>query len=106
MFTIKSDHELSEVGYDKIVEWTRSIISKGNRLKEKFYAAKSIMKPLGLRYHKIYMCTNFCMLYYLENAELTECKTCRHAHYKPRTGRGRTHVTFRKLRYFSITPKL
>ena len=48
VFTIKSDHGLSEAGYDKIIEWVRSILPEGNRLKENFYAAKSIMKPLGL----------------------------------------------------------
>jgi hypothetical protein len=48
VFTIKSDHELSEVGYNKIIEWARSILPEGNRLKENFYAAKSMMKPLGL----------------------------------------------------------
>jgi len=106
VFTIKSDHRLSEAGYDKIIEWMRSIIPKGNRLKEKFYAAKSIIKPLGLGYHKIYMCTNFRILYYFEDAKLTECKTCGHSRYKLITGRGMTHVTLRKLRYFSITLKL
>jgi hypothetical protein len=50
VFTIKSDHGLSEAGYDKIIEWARSILLKGNRLKENLYAAKSMMKPLGLRY--------------------------------------------------------
>jgi hypothetical protein len=29
------------------------------------------MKPLSLGYQKIDMCPNFCMLYYLENVELT-----------------------------------
>jgi len=32
------------------------------------------------------------MLYYLENAEVTECRTCRHSIYKPRTSRGKTLV--------------
>jgi hypothetical protein len=50
VFTIKSDHGLSEAGYDKIIEWARSILLKGNRLKESFYDVKSIMKPLGLGY--------------------------------------------------------
>jgi hypothetical protein len=106
VFTIKSDHGLSEVGYDKIIEWARSILPEGNRLKEKFYAAKSMMKPLGLGYQKIDMCPNFCMLYYLENAELTECMTYGHSHYKPRTGREKTLVAYKKLRYFPITPRL
>jgi len=106
VFTIKSNHGLSEAGYDKIIEWARSILPKGNRLKENFYAAKSMMKPLGLGYQKIDMCPNFCMLYYLENAKMTECMTCRHSHYKPRTGRGKTLVAYKKLRYFTITSRL
>jgi len=50
MFTIKLDHRLSEAEYDKIIEWAISILPKGNRLKENFYVAKSIVKPLGLGY--------------------------------------------------------
>ena len=50
VFTIKSDHGLSEAEYDKIIEWARSILPEGNRLKKNFYAAKSMMKPLGLGY--------------------------------------------------------
>jgi len=50
VFTIKSDHGLSEAGYDKIIEWTRSILPEGNRLKENFYVVKSMMKALGLHY--------------------------------------------------------
>jgi len=46
------------------------------------------------------------MFYYLENAELTECMTCGHSHYKPRTGRGKTLVAYKKFRYFPITPRL
>jgi hypothetical protein len=106
VFTIKSDHGLSDAGYDKIIEWARSILSEGNRLKENFYAAKSMMKPLGLGYQKIDMCHNFCMLYYLENAKLTECMTCGHSRYKLRTCRGKTLVTYKKLRYFPIKPRL
>ena len=64
------------------------------------------MKPFGLGYQKIDICPNFCMLYYLENAELTECMTCGHSRYKPRTDRGKTPVAYKKLRYFPITPRL
>jgi hypothetical protein len=106
VFTIKSDHGLSEAGYDKIIEWARSILPEGNRLKENFYAANSMMKPLCLGYQKIDMCPNFCMLYYLENAEITECMICGHSRYKPSTSRGKTLVAYKKLRYFPITPRL
>jgi hypothetical protein len=100
VFTIKSNHRLSEARYDKIIERARSILPERNRLKENFYAAKSMMKSLGLGYQKINICPNFCMLYYLENAEMIECMTCGHSHYKPRTGRGKTLVAYKKLRYF------
>jgi len=83
VFTIKSHHRLSEAGYDKLIEWARSILSEGKKLKENFYVAKSMMKPLGLGYQKIDMCPNFCMLYYLKNVELTEYMTCGHSRYKP-----------------------
>jgi len=63
------------------------------------------MKPFYLGYQKINMCANFCMLYYFKNEKSTECKTCGHSGYEPRTGRGRTLVTHKKLRYFSITPR-
>ena len=49
----------------------RNILPEENRLKESFYSAKSMMKPLGLGYQKINTCPNFCMLYYLENVELS-----------------------------------
>jgi len=52
------------------------------------------------------MCPNLCMLYYLENAKMTECMTCGHSRYKPRTGREKTLVAYKKLRYFPITPRL
>ena len=50
VFTIKSDHRLNKVDYDKIIKWAISILPKGNRLKENLYAAKSMMKLLGLGY--------------------------------------------------------
>jgi hypothetical protein len=106
VFNIKSDHGLSEAGFDKIIEWARSILPEGNRLKENFYAAKSMMKPLGLVYQKIDMCHNFCMLYYLENVELTECMTSGHSQFKPRTGTEKTLMAYKKLRYFPITPRV
>ena len=52
------------------------------------------------------MCPNFCMLYYLENVELTECMACGHSCYKPKTGMEKTLVAYKKLRYFPITPRL
>jgi hypothetical protein len=75
-------------------------------MKENFYIATSMIKPLGLGYHKINMWLNFCMLFYFENADSAVCKTCGHSHYKLRTGREKILVAHKKLRYFSIIPRL
>jgi hypothetical protein len=53
VFTIKLNHRLSDANYDRIVEWARSILLEGGRLKENFYVVKFMMKPLSLRYEKI-----------------------------------------------------
>jgi len=52
VFTIKSDYGFNEFGYNSIIEWAKNMLPKRNRLKENFYAAKSITKPLGLGYQK------------------------------------------------------
>jgi hypothetical protein len=50
VFTIKLNHGLSEADYDIIIKWTISFLLEMNRLKENFYDAKSMIKPLGLGY--------------------------------------------------------
>jgi len=45
---MKSDDGLSEAGYDRVIKCTISILPVGNRLKENFYAAKFMMKPIDL----------------------------------------------------------
>ena len=37
VFVIKLDYESSEIGYDNILKWTKSMLPKGNRLKDNIY---------------------------------------------------------------------
>jgi hypothetical protein len=94
---------MSKANYDSIIKWEKSILSEENRLKKNFYTVKSMIKPFGLGYQKIDMRLNFCMLYYDENINLTECKTYGHTWYKSNTSKGMTFITYKKPRYFSIT---
>jgi len=97
---------LSDVGYNKIIERTRSILPEGNKLKENFYVAKSMMKLVGLGYQKIDMYPNFCMMYYLENVELTEYRTCDILIINSKVVRKGLLSHIKKLGYFSVTHKL
>ena len=65
-----------------------------------------MIKLIALEYQKINMCPNFCMLYYRENVDSTENRTCGRAHYKLKIDREKTLITHKKTRYFIITPKL
>jgi hypothetical protein len=71
-------------------------------MKENFCTKKSMMKPLGLEYKKINISPNFCMLYNGENTNLSNCKTCGYARYKPNIDRERTLVAYKKLKYLPL----
>jgi hypothetical protein len=74
IFIIISDYRLSEVNYNSIIELIKIMLPEKKSLKENYYVAKSMMKSFGLGYQKINKCLNFCMLYYDEYANFTECK--------------------------------
>jgi len=76
VFTIKSSYSLSGADYDSIIEWVKNMLLKGNRIKENFYAAKSMMVSWSMIPKKIDMCSNFYMLYYDAYANFIKCKTC------------------------------
>ena len=59
----KSDHEFSEADYDRIIEHAKSILPKGNKLKENFYVIKSMIKPLSLGYQKKLTCVQTSAYY-------------------------------------------
>lgn len=82
------------------------MLPRGNMMKDNFYVAKSMMIPLSLGYQKIDICTNVYMLYHNTYVNFIECKTYHHARYKLNNGRGRTLITYKKVRYFPIIPRL
>jgi hypothetical protein len=41
---------MREIDYDSIIEWTKSVLSEGNRLKKNLYTAKSMMKLFSQGY--------------------------------------------------------
>ena len=84
----------------------KNMLFEGNRLKDELYAAKSMIKSLGLGYQKIDICPNFCILYYNEYTNFMQHKTCQHAWYKSNSGRAKILIAYKKLRYFSITSRL
>ena len=46
------------------------------------YEAKKIIKDLGLGYEKICACSNDCMLFWKQDANLETCKFCGESRWK------------------------
>ncbi|GJS39831.1 transposable element [Tanacetum coccineum] len=52
------------------------MLPAGNKMVEKTYQAKKLMRMMGSGYKKIHVCSNNCILYWKDNKELTVCPTC------------------------------
>lgn len=105
---IKSDYNLSEACFNRIMETARSSLPENNSVPKDYYAAKKMLKGLGLGYEKIDACNNNCMLFYKENSSLDSCSVCGHPRYRPvQGGKGRKKgIPYKVLRYLPLIPRL
>ena len=73
---------MSEACYNRMLLIIKSMLPEDEKLPEDFYQSKKIMKKLGLSYQKIDICSNFCMLYYMNDSQKIECSVCGHPQLK------------------------
>jgi len=55
-------------------------------LPDRMFEAKKILCPIGMEYEKIHACSNDCILYRKEFAELRSCPKCELTHNKVKDG--------------------
>lgn len=92
-----------------LLELLKDVFSMCEKMLTSNYKVKKIVKDFGLHYEKIYACQNSCVIYYEENAQLSQCLVCGDSRWKPRgkCAKGSTkRVPWKILRYFPITPRL
>ncbi|XP_074359763.1 uncharacterized protein LOC141699855 [Apium graveolens] len=75
LYSLKCVHGITESGFGDILELIRDAFPEEN-IPLSFYAAKNVIKELGLDYKKIHACPNHCMLYWGEDEKEDSCKTC------------------------------
>jgi hypothetical protein len=111
LLNLKSEFNMSERCYDRMVVIIKSMLPESEKLAENFYRSKKMLAELVLRYEKIDSCPNHCMLYDRENKDpnvCSACLVCGHPRFKPKVGcsaKGK-NVPFSMLRYFPIIPRL
>ncbi|XP_020550342.1 uncharacterized protein LOC110012142 [Sesamum indicum] len=106
LLSIKSEYNLPEACYDRLVSTIKSMLPEDEKLPDNFYTTKKHLGKLGLGYEKIDSCVNNCILYYKENNGLQECPICYHPRYKPIKAGSRKRVAFKVLRYLPLIPRL
>lgn len=108
LMNCKSDFNMSESCYNRIISLVKSMLPKDALLPDDFYQSKKMVKKLILKYEKIEACPNDCMLYWKEHKYKTKCVVCGHARYKERKrGEGKCNeIPYKVLRYLPLAPGL
>ncbi|XP_076956392.1 uncharacterized protein LOC143631536 [Bidens hawaiensis] len=98
----KSDCNVSDSTFDKLLPIIKEILPDGNKLSTNFYETKKMLKPLKLPSQQIHACQNHCMLFNGQYADLDRCKVCKVERYKEK---GKKVPKF-AMTYMPIGPRL
>ncbi|XP_060210438.1 uncharacterized protein LOC132637354 [Lycium barbarum] len=82
MINIKADWSVAEAAMDSMIKFVGELVSSEYDIPKNYYQAKRLVSKLGLSYDRIHCCSNGCILFYKEDADLNECKFCGHARFR------------------------
>ena len=103
--SIKSKHNISNTAYNDIVKLIDDILPENHKLPKNLYFAKKILAGLGMKYEKIDVCPNNCIMFWEEDGtdKLDCCNQCNASRYVQVTNdEGEsvtTKVAAKQLRY-------
>ncbi|KAI3741962.1 hypothetical protein L1987_59641 [Smallanthus sonchifolius] len=98
----KSDCNVSDSTFDKLLPIIKDILPDDNKLPRNFYETKKMLKPLELPSHQIHVCQNHCMLFNGQYSNLDRCIVCNEDRYKERGKK----VPKLVMNYMPIGPRL
>ena len=102
LLALKSHYNMSIAHFEANLELLNEILPPESKIPKDFYQSKKLLEGLGMRYVKIDVCYNNCMLYYKENEKKDKCDVCETSRYEEGPGR----VPRKVLRYLPITDRL
>ncbi|XP_006599934.1 uncharacterized protein [Glycine max] len=86
LVNLKARFGWSDKSFSELLMLLKNILPVDNVLPKNHYEAKKILCPVGMQYEKIHACSNDCILYRDEFAELDYCPVCGVSRYKPTNG--------------------
>jgi len=84
LLNIKSTLNVTQIIFNKFIDFTKNYMSNDKNLVSSFYDAKKFMQPFGLVYEKYDMCPNYCILYNRVDAMKINYDFYGSSWYKPR----------------------
>ena len=92
----------------QLLKLLREMLPKENTLLDSAYAAKRLIKTLGLDYEMIHACQNDCILYRGKYVSQDKCPTCGNFRWNVDAYSRKVHkvVPTKVLRYFPVVPRL
>ncbi|XP_062086475.1 uncharacterized protein LOC133792583 [Humulus lupulus] len=91
--------------FDGILELLEDAFPSPNKIPKSHYAAKRLMRKLGLGYESIHVCKHDCALFWKENAGKHKCPICGEDRWVDKNTKGKK-VPQKVMRYFPLTPQL
>nr|XP_017233110.1 PREDICTED: uncharacterized protein LOC108207162 [Daucus carota subsp. sativus] len=115
LYHLKCAHGITESAFGELLNLIKEAFPTAH-LPSSFNAAKSIIKDLGLDYHKIHCCPNNCMLFWENNKDKDVCDNCGASRWVVCEKNGNEanndpeklihKVSAKVLRYFPLKPRL
>jgi ferredoxin-like protein FixX len=76
LMAIKSKDLFSNNYYNDLMKLISDILLKPHKVPRDMYQCKKMMSALGLKFEKIVICPNNCMLFWKEHANEKKCLEC------------------------------
>ena len=110
LMAMKAKYNFSNNCYNDIINLIIDLIPSNHKMPKDLYQSKKIVSGLGMKYKKIDVCEDNCMLFWKEYEAATHCQICGKSRYaevlKEDGATFATKVAVKQLRYMPITPRL
>jgi hypothetical protein len=110
LMAIKFKYFFSNNYYNDLVKLISDILLKPHKVPKDMYQSKKMMSILSLKYEKIDICPDNCMLFWKEHANEKKCLECDQSRFIKVVTQDdeklMTEVAQKPLHYFSIIPRL
>ncbi|GJX13747.1 putative reverse transcriptase domain-containing protein [Tanacetum coccineum] len=100
LLNLKGKYVCSDKFFTELLGLIKKMLPADNKMVEKTYQAKKVMKLMGSGYKKIHVCINNCLLYWKDDKDLTACRTCGISRWKVDN---KTHKVYKNIPAKRIT---